>query len=86
MPEPLLEVSGLSMLYRPHRRDLDDPAEVHHRHAVAHVADHRHVVGDQQHGERELLLQVLEQVEHGRLHGHVERRHRLVGDQQLGRH
>ncbi len=32
------------------------------------------------------VLDLLEQLQHLRLHRHVERRHRLVGDQQLGVH
>ena len=49
----------------------------------ADVLDHRQVVRDEQVGEAELLLQVLEQVDHLRLDRHVERRHRLVADDQL---
>src|SRR5439155_804007 len=41
------------------------------------------VVGDEDVGEPEVLLQVFEQVEDLRLHGHVERRDRLVADDQL---
>ena len=62
---------------------LDDRAEVHHRDAVADVADHAEVVGDEQVGQAELALQVREQVEDLRLDRHVERRHRLVADHQL---
>ena len=47
------------------------------------VPDDGEVVGDDQVGEPEPLLEVGEQVEHLRLHRHVERRHRLVGDQQV---
>ena len=65
------------------RRQLDDAAEVHHRHAVADVLDHRQVVRDEQVGQPELGLQVLEQVEHLGLDRHVERRDRLVADDQL---
>ena len=68
------------------RGDLDDPAQIHHGHAVADVLDHRQVVGDEQVGEAELLLQVLEQVDDLGLDRHVERRHRLVADDQLGLH
>ena len=44
--------------------------------------DDGEVVGDEQAGEADLALQLLEQVEHPGLHRHVERRRRLVGDQQ----
>ena len=43
----------------------------------------REVVADQDVAEAELLLQVLQQVEHLRLHRDVERADRLVGDDQL---
>ena len=49
----------------------------------ADVLDHRQVVRDEQVGEAELLLQVLEQVDDLRLDRHVERRDRLVADDQL---
>ena len=61
---------------------LDDPAGVQHRDLVAQVVDHRDVVADQQVGHCELLLQVLQQVQHLRLHRDVERADRLVGDDQ----
>ena len=65
------------------RRDLDDPAEVHHGDPVGDVADDREVVGDEDVGEVELLLQVDEQVQHLRLDRDVEGRDRLVGDDEL---
>ncbi len=51
--------------------------------AVGEVPHDRQVVGDEQVGHAELVLQVLEQVDHLRLHRHVERRHRLVADDDL---
>ena len=65
------------------RRDLDDPAEVHDGNAVGDVADDGEVVGDEDVGEVELLLQLDEQVQHLRLDRDVERRDRLVGDDEL---
>src|SRR5881628_1439099 len=56
------------------RRDLDDLAEVHHRDARRDVLDYGKVVGDEEVGEPELRLEVLEQVDDLRLDGHVERR------------
>src|SRR5260370_26613970 len=53
-------------------RDLDDLAEVHDRHAVADVAYHGEVVGDEQVRELELVLQVLEQVHDLGLNRHVQ--------------
>ena len=62
--------------------DLDDAPEVHHRHPRRDVAHHRQVVGDEYIGEAEALLQVLQQVDHLRLHRHVQRGYRLVQDEE----
>ena len=64
--------------------DLDDAAQVHHRHAVADVAHHREVVRDEQVRQMQPLLQLHQHVDHLRLDRHVERRHRLVADHQAG--
>ena len=63
--------------------DLDDLAEVHDRDPVGDVADDAEVVGDEDVGEPELVLKVVEQVDDLRLDRDVERRDRLVGDDQL---
>src|ERR1017187_8529741 len=65
------------------RRQLDDLAEVHHRDPVAHVAHDCEVVGDEDHRQAELALQLAQQVEDLRLDRDVERGDRLVGDDQL---
>jgi hypothetical protein len=65
-------------------RDLDQLAEIHDRDAVADVLHHREVVGDEEIGEAEALLQVLQQVDDLRLDRHVERGDRLVADDQVG--
>ncbi len=65
------------------RRRLDDLAEIHHRHTVCHVAHHRQVVRDEQVGQAEALLQVLQQVHHLRLDRDVERADRLVADDEF---
>ena len=65
-------------------RLLDLAAGIHHHDAVGVLGDHAHVVGDQDDGGAEGLLQLAHQVEDLRLDGDVERRGRLVGDQQLG--
>ena len=64
-------------------RLLDQRAEVHHADPVGDVPDHREVVGDDQVGQAELVLQVLQQVDHLGLHRDVQRGHRLVGDDQV---
>ena len=62
---------------------LDDLALVHHRDPVGDVADDADVVGDEEVGEAELVLEVVEQVDDLRLDRDVERRDRLVADHQL---
>ena len=63
--------------------DLDDLAEVHHGDPVRDVAYDGQVVRDHHVGQVELLLEVLEQVDHLGLDGDVERGDRLVGHDQL---
>src|SRR5215467_2561617 len=65
-------------------RDLDDVAQVHHRHPIADVPYHRQIVGDEQVRQVELLLELLQQVDDLGLDGHVQRRHRLVTHNKLG--
>ena len=63
-------------------RDLDDAAEIHDGDAVGDVAHHGEIVGDEDVGEPQPLLQLHEQVHHLRLDRHVERRDRLVADDE----
>ena len=65
-------------------RQFDDLAEVHHGHPVGDVADHAEVVGNEQVGEPEPLLQILEKVDDLGLDRHVERGDRFVADDELG--
>jgi hypothetical protein len=65
--------------------DLHDPAEVHHGDPVRDVPDDGQVVRDEDVGQLELVLQVLEQVDHLRLDRHVQRRHRSSHTMSLGR-
>ncbi len=62
--------------------DLDDLAQVHDRHPVGDVADHGEVVGDEQVGQSQAVLQILQEVDDARLDGHVQGRDRFVEDQQ----
>ncbi|MNC77034.1 hypothetical protein D3C75_1288850 [compost metagenome] len=48
------------------------------------MADYPQVVGDEQVGQAQFVLQVGQQVEHLCLHRHVQGRHRLVADDHLG--
>ena len=61
---------------------LDDPAGVHHREPVRDLHQHRQVVGDEDHRQTEVALELLHQPQDLRLHHHVERRRGLVGDDQ----
>ncbi len=63
--------------------DLDQGAEVHHRHPVADVLDDAHVVGDEQVGQAQPPLEVAEQVQDLGLDADVEGADRLVADEQL---
>ena len=56
----------------------------HHGHAVGDRAHERQVVGDEQHRQPEVALQVGEQLDDRRLHEHVERRRDLVADEHVG--
>ena len=62
---------------------LNDTAEIHHRHPVADVLDDSQVVGNEQIGQLELVLQVHQQINDLRLYRHVERRDRFVANDQL---
>ena len=64
--------------------DLDQPAEIHHPDAGRHEAHHREIVGDQEIGEAEPVLQITHQVEDLRLDRDVEGRGRLVADDEIG--
>ena len=65
-------------------RHLHDPAAAHHHDPVGDVVDHREVVADEEIGQAQLVLQVLQQVEDLGLDRDVQRRDRLVADQQVG--
>ena len=56
----------------------------HHRNTFGHVFHHRKIVRDEQIGEPDFRLQILQQIENLRLDRDVERRNRLVEDEQVG--
>ena len=64
-------------------RELHHLAEVHDRDPVGDVAHDAEVVGDEHVAQPELVLQLVEQVDHLRLDRDVERRDRLVEQDQL---
>ena len=65
------------------RRELDDLAEIHDRYAMGHVLDDGEIMADEQEGEAEIELQILQQVHDLRLDGYIERRNRLVAHDQV---
>ena len=67
-----------------HRRPLDNLAAVHHRHLVGGIADHAHIVGNQQHRQLARVGQFANQLQHLLLDGDVQRGGGLVGDQDIG--
>ena len=64
-------------------RRLDDHAEIHHRDSIRDVVDDAEVVRDEDVRQVELVLEVVEQVDHLRLDRNVECRDRLVRHDQL---
>ena len=64
--------------------ELHDAAQVHDGDAVGDVPDHRQVVSHEQVGHAQLVLQVLQQVDHARLDRDVQRGDRFVEQHQLG--
>ena len=46
--------------------------------------DHAEIMGDEQIGQAELVLQIQQQIDDLRLHRHIECGHRLIGDNQAG--
>src|SRR5436305_625969 len=63
--------------------DLDDLAEIHHRHPVRYVPHHRQVVRNEDVRQPEVTLQRLQQVHDLRTDRHIERGDGLVEDDQL---
>ena len=64
-------------------RELDDLPQIHHGDAVADVLHHRKVVRDEEVGELEPILELLEEVDDLRLDRDVEGRDRLVAHDEL---
>ena len=61
---------------------LDDLPQVHHPYPVANARDHAQIVADVQDRRVELVSQLVDQVQHGRLDGHVQGGGRLVHDEE----
>ena len=63
---------------------LDHFPPVHDRHLISSLGDYRELVRNEDHGQAELGLEVLEEVQQLRLDRYVERAQSLVRDQYLG--
>ena len=63
---------------------LHDAAALHDHYTVGEELDHREVVGDEEVGVVVEPLEVVEEVEHLRLHADIEGRDTLVADDELG--
>ena len=63
--------------------DLRERSQVHDTNAVADVLDDGEVLGDEEVGEPQLLLEIVEQVEDLALDRDVERRDRLVAHDEV---
>src|SRR5574340_326537 len=68
------------------RAVFDDAPEVHHRHLVRQIFDHREIMSDEKVGEAKFVLQVLQQIKNLCLHRNVECAGRLVADHQPRRY
>src|SRR5579883_311462 len=66
------------------RRQLDDAARAHDGDAIGDIVDHGEIVRDEEICERELPLQIFQQVEDLRLDRYVERRDRLIANDEIG--
>ncbi len=65
-------------------RNFNNTAQVHHRHSIADVFNHRQIVRYEQVGQTHFGLQILQQVDHLRLNGHIERRNGFVAHNEFG--
>ena len=65
-------------------RQLDDGAQIHDRDPVGDMAHQPQIMGDEQHGKAEPLLQLEQEIDDLRLDRDVEGRDQLVGDQTFG--
>src|SRR5205814_3384921 len=64
-------------------RNLDNAAQIHHRDARRNMLDDREAMRDEEVGQPEFGLQILQEINDLSLHGNVESRYWLVGDNQF---
>ena len=72
------------VVHRLARAEFHDAPEIHDHDAMAERLDHGEVVADEKQREREVALQVAQQVDDLRLNGNVERGNRFVADHERG--
>ena len=65
---------------------LDDAAEIHHCDIVRQVLNHGKIVSNEQVGDTELFLQILQQIQNLGLYRHIKRRSRFIADHQFRLH
>ena len=58
--------------------------EIHHRNPIGNMFDHGQIVRDEHIRQPELALQILQQIDHLRLHRYIECRHRFIANDQTG--
>ena len=66
------------------RGQFHGAAQIHHHDAVRDMFDHAQIMGDENHRQAHLFLQIGQQVHHLRPDRHIQRRHWLITDHQLG--
>ncbi|MNP37060.1 hypothetical protein D3C76_1304840 [compost metagenome] len=64
--------------------DLNHFPQIHNRDPVADIFDRAESVRNEQIGQIELLLQILEKVQDLSLNRYIQRRYRFIADDQLG--
>ena len=65
---------------------LNDLSQVHHPDGMAHIPHGRQVMGDEQVGNAQLKLQILEEIHDLGLYGDIEGRYGFIEDNQRGPH
>jgi hypothetical protein len=63
---------------------FDHLAEVHDRHSIGNMTDHRQIVGDENESDIEFVSKLAEKVHDPRPHRNIESRDRLVEDDHFG--
>ena len=65
------------------RTDLHDLTGVHDRDSRGHMLDYREIVTDEDHRESHFPFQILQEIEHLRLHGNIKSRRRFIADENV---